>query len=130
MGQDLLNPPSVEGWHTGKEWINSGALMNRVNFVADYVRKTDLPGIQDIIKRITASADSNGKAITAEALVDRCLELMGPMQVADSTYQSLVRDAGSNGGLSWATDEEYAAFSKSVGDTMALIAGTREYRFE
>ena len=130
MGQDLLNPPSVEGWHTGKEWINSGALMNRVNFVADYVRKTDLPGIQDIIKRITASADSNGKAITAEALVDRCLELMGPMQVADSTYQSLVRDAGSNGGLSWATDEEYAAFSKSVGDTMALIAGTREYQFE
>ena len=26
MGQDLLNPPSVEGWHTGKEWINSGSL--------------------------------------------------------------------------------------------------------
>src|SRR5207249_12235316 len=27
MGQDLLNPPSVEGWHTGPEWINSGSLM-------------------------------------------------------------------------------------------------------
>src|SRR5262249_45820882 len=27
MGQDLLNPPSVEGWHTGQEWINSGSLM-------------------------------------------------------------------------------------------------------
>ena len=24
MGQELLNPPSVEGWHTGAEWINSG----------------------------------------------------------------------------------------------------------
>ena len=22
MGQDLLNPPTVEGWHTGKEWID------------------------------------------------------------------------------------------------------------
>jgi len=32
MGQDLLNPPSVEGWHTGKEWINSGSLMARINF--------------------------------------------------------------------------------------------------
>ncbi|GIT02316.1 MAG: hypothetical protein CM1200mP27_09410 [Chloroflexota bacterium] len=26
MGQDLLNPPSVEGWHTGEEWIDSGNL--------------------------------------------------------------------------------------------------------
>ncbi|HEY7494937.1 MAG TPA: DUF1800 domain-containing protein, partial [Candidatus Tectomicrobia bacterium] len=22
MGQDILNPPTVEGWHTGKEWID------------------------------------------------------------------------------------------------------------
>ena len=37
MGQDLLNPPSVEGWHTGAEWINSGSLMRRVNFTAELV---------------------------------------------------------------------------------------------
>ena len=24
IGQELLNPPTVEGWHTGKEWIDSG----------------------------------------------------------------------------------------------------------
>ena len=40
MGQDLLNPPSVEGWHTGKEWINSGSLMARINFVAEQVGNT------------------------------------------------------------------------------------------
>ena len=40
MGQDLLNPPSVEGWHTGKEWINSGSLMARINFVAEKVGDT------------------------------------------------------------------------------------------
>ena len=32
MGQDLLNPESVEGWHTGKEWINSGALIKPGQF--------------------------------------------------------------------------------------------------
>ena len=37
MGQDLMNPPSVEGWHTGAEWINSGSLMRRTNFFADLV---------------------------------------------------------------------------------------------
>ncbi|NJO33461.1 MAG: DUF1800 domain-containing protein, partial [Rhodospirillales bacterium] len=54
MGQDLLNPPSVEGWHTGKEWINSGALMARINFVAEQVGNTSLPGVQAIIKRLKA----------------------------------------------------------------------------
>ena len=37
MGQSILDPPSVEGWHTGLEWINSGALLARINFVADRV---------------------------------------------------------------------------------------------
>ena len=37
MGQDLLNPPSVEGWHTGSGWIDSGTLVSRINFVADQV---------------------------------------------------------------------------------------------
>jgi uncharacterized protein (DUF1800 family) len=35
MGQELLNPPSVEGWHTGKEWIDGGTLVQRINFTAD-----------------------------------------------------------------------------------------------
>ena len=37
MGQDLLNPPSVEGWHTGKEWIDTGCLVERINFAAQQV---------------------------------------------------------------------------------------------
>src|SRR5215470_12551302 len=49
MGQDLLNPPSVEGWHTGKEWINSGSLMSRINFAAQMVGNTDRPGVRFMI---------------------------------------------------------------------------------
>ena len=33
MGQGIFQPPSVEGWHEGAEWIDSGALVERVNFV-------------------------------------------------------------------------------------------------
>ncbi|MCI0440584.1 MAG: DUF1800 domain-containing protein, partial [Chloroflexi bacterium] len=32
MGQQLYNPPTVEGWHTGHEWIDGGTLNERVNF--------------------------------------------------------------------------------------------------
>ena len=125
MGQDLLNPPSVEGWHTGREWINSGALVRRVNFVADYVRDTSLPGIQDIVRRIT----SDGRAISVEALVDRCLELMGPVEVSEETRASLIKKAGGDAEVSWEADDQRVDVSRRIGEILALIAGTREYQF-
>ena len=40
QGQELLNPPSVESWHTGGEWIDGGALVRRVNFAAGLMGDT------------------------------------------------------------------------------------------
>ena len=87
MGQQLYDPPSVEGWHTGHEWINSGAFVQRVNFMADQLGDASLPGVQDIIRRI---ASSNGKGMSPDQLVDGCLEQMGPLQVKDSTRRELI----------------------------------------
>ncbi len=126
MGQEILDPPSVEGWHTGREWINSGSLVKRVNFVADRVNDVDLPGVQSMIRRI---AGSNGQSMSAEALVDHCLDLMGPIEVAESTKAELVTNVESEGAISWATDADYAKSSRRVGETLALIAATREYQF-
>ena len=125
MGQSILNPPSVEGWHTGKEWVNSGSLVRRVNFVADRVSNVELPGVQDII-RMVASTD---KAMAAEALVDRCLVQMGPLEVSESTHQELIAQAESEGPISLSTGAEYAGFAQRVGGMLALIAATREYQF-
>ena len=101
----ILDPPSVEGWQTGKEWINSGSLVGRVNFVADQVRNADLPGIRRAIKRIT----SNGTVMTAEGLVDRCLDLMGPLEVGEDTRKELVEQTESEGIISWATTKSTPA---------------------
>ena len=126
MGQELLNPPSVEGWHTGREWINSGTLMNRVNFVSAQVKDTGLPGVRDIVRRV---AESNGSDMTAEELVDGCLDLMGPLDVKAETRRELVEQAAGEGPVSWATEQDHAASSRRVGEVLALIAGTREYQF-
>ena len=126
MGQSILDPPSVEGWHTGKEWINSGSLVRRVNFVADRVSDIELPGVKSMVERV---ADSNGSAMTAGALVDQCLDLMGPIEVGEHTRGELLSHAESEGSISWATDEDYARSSRRVGDMLALIAATREYQF-
>jgi uncharacterized protein (DUF1800 family) len=84
MGQELMDPPSVEGWHTGKEWINSGALVKRVNFVSDTMSDVTLPGVKKIIGRV-----AEGSATTSpELLVERCLELMGPLPVKDKTREN------------------------------------------
>lgn len=125
MGQILMDPPSVEGWHTGKEWINSGAFINRVNFVADRIKDITLPGIQDVIRRIS---ESNGSAMSPSELVDQCLDMMGPLTVDPETHDELLEQAEYSAPISWSSKEEYAASSRLVSDIMALIAGTREYQ--
>ena len=127
MGQSLHDPPSVEGWHTGHEWINSGALVRRVNFMSDKFSDTSLPGVQDIIRRVAAS---NGTAMTADDLVDHCLDLMGPITVRDKTRQELVEYvAGEGGQVSWQSPEDFAHASRVTSKVLALISGTREYQF-
>ena len=124
QGQALLDPPSVEGWHTGGEWIDSGALLRRINFAADQMVKQELPGIQFIIERM-----SHHEALDAEGLVDGCLDLMGPVQVEEQTRRELIdhvsksEPANGNGG------GESRRFSDRVVGAMQIIASTREYQF-
>lgn len=129
MGQDILNPPSVEGWHTGKEWINSGALINRVNFVADRVRDTDLPGVKDIIKNVSLNVSFEESEVSSEEFVNRCLDQMGPLKVKDEVHAELVAHVGADGPISLPTDGNDLEFEKRVADLLALIAGTKEYQF-
>ena len=120
MGQDLLNPPSVEGWHTGEEWINSGSLMSRVNFAAEMVGNVDLPGVQDIIKRLKAQG-----TLTPEAFVDACLDLLGPLEMGAESRQELVEQAREGGALDW----NAADAGQRVAEMLQLIVAMREYQF-
>ena len=126
FGQDLLNPPTVEGWHTGYEWINSGALVSRVNYTANQFRRSNTPGIDRLIDRIVSSSSS---AMSPEQLVEKCLDLMGPLPVRKQTKRELVDHVSSQGKISWATPGDHAKSSQRTRDLMALIAGTREYQF-
>jgi hypothetical protein len=123
MGQDLLNPPSVEGWHTGKEWINSGSLMARINFVAERIGDTSLPGVRAIIDRLKMRG-----SLSPEQLVDGCLDLLGPVEVGADTKQQLLAQANEWGQISWSNGEAQAA-DRHVGEMLQLIVATREYQF-
>ena len=121
MGQELLNPPSVEGWHSGVEWINSGALMKRTNFVADMVNDVHRPGIRKIID------SAQEQATSAEALVDACLDLLGPLQFNEGTRAELVAHAEQNGVCG--NGKSDAESAQQVAEMLQLIVSTREYMF-
>jgi hypothetical protein len=121
MGQELLNPPSVEGWHTGKEWIDGGTLVERINFTADRVGDINYPGIQDIITKLA----SEGPTVSPEALVDGCLRLLGHYALADETHRMLVEHARKHGELHTNTAE----FPQQVAEMLQLIVATKEYLY-
>ena len=124
MGQFLCDPPSVEGWHYGDEWIDSGSLVKRINFCADAVSTIDYPGVQAIIKRVRDKGNLN-----PVDFVDACLDLLGPIAVNDGTRDELLALAEKDGDLRWDTDEAAGAAPQRIGDMLALIASTREYQF-
>ena len=124
MGQDLLNPPSVEGWHTGPEWINSGSLMARINFVAGLVGDPSLPGVRAIIDRLKTKG-----TLSPEQLVDGCLDLLGPVEVSAETRRELVAQAKEWGQTGWASETSSKTADKRVGEMLQLIVATREYQF-
>ena len=124
MGQDLLNPPSVEGWHTGPEWINSGSLMARINFVAGLVGDPSLPGVRAIIDRLKTKG-----TLSPEQLVDGCLDLLGPVEVSPETRTELVAQAKEWGQTGWASETSAKTADKRVGEMLQLIVATREYQF-
>ena len=124
MGQDLLNPPSVEGWHTGVEWINSGSLMRRVNFTADLIGDTQRPGIQSMINRLREQG-----ATSPEQLVDGCLDLLGPLEVADESRKELIDFVSESGSANWDSEAATAESTQRVGELLQLIVSLREYQY-
>ncbi len=121
MGQSILDPPSVEGWYTGQEWINSGSLLARINFVADRVADTSLPGIQSIISDMKSEG-----VVSPEQLVDSCLDHMGFVELGPETREQLLEHAKGGGDLDWSNE---AATGERIGEVLALVGATTEYQF-
>jgi len=121
MGQDLLNPPSVEGWHTGKEWIDTGILVERVNWAAAQVGDIDKPGVRKIVDRLRAMGE-----LSPEQFVDQTLDLIGPLDVSERNRDALIAFAQKGGALNLAGGDRAA--EQRVGEMLSLVVATREFQ--
>ena len=120
MGQKLLDPPSVEGWHTGEEWITSGSLVDRVNFAAQRLGDPSNPGVKHLVSRVNNDSDSSDPG----DLVAACLEVLGPMDVSDDTRTLLV-DLATRG---IETEPSGSASQDLILSIFKLIVSSREYQ--
>ena len=124
MGQEPLNPPTVEGWHTGKEWVDSGTLIERINYASTRVGDPVKPGVRSIRERLTAGR----AALTPDELVDGCLELIGCYEVSDITREGLVEYAGQIDGHQLDAEKGREAFGQTVASMLTFIVSTPDFQ--
>ena len=112
MGQHLTNPPSVEGWHEGEEWIETGALVERVNFAAEQLGNLEMPGVISMIDKVLLEAKEGND------IPELCLKQMGNLDVKDS-IMSILQDTVEKSGT---------VGRETVEDIFRVIAASPEYQ--
>ncbi len=121
MGQELLNPPTVEGWHTGREWIDSAFLVERVNFAAEKLGDSSAPGIAEIASRIRSGHTS----ASAADLLDACAAEAGGVNLNESTRSAILNELSVQDEIACEGPE----LDDAVAEALALIGASREYQF-
>ena len=87
MGQELSNPSSVEGWHEGQEWINTGALIERINFASEHLGNNQNPGIKELIRDIEGYISNEDDP---EQTLDACLIHMGSLKLSENSRSAIL----------------------------------------
>ncbi|MBI2965054.1 MAG: DUF1800 domain-containing protein [Chloroflexi bacterium] len=123
MGQQLLNPPTVEGWHPGREWIDSAYLIERVNFAADMLGDPSAPGVVAISRRIAGGRSG----IEALALVDAVLYEMGALMLSPAAKQAIIENLELVGEVACNPPE---VFANTVARVCRTISTAREFQLE
>lgn len=119
MGQQLLNPPSVEGWHEGVEWLDSGTLLERVNFASKYLGSPDQPCINGVVSDLEEYEPSE---ITVNHIVETCLNQLGYFYINEETKH------GISEGLSDKYNNPENDIPRVATDAIRLIVSSKEFQ--
>jgi uncharacterized protein (DUF1800 family) len=114
MGQQLFEPPDVNGWELGRGWFSTGAMLARMNFAAQLATNQKF-NLRDV-------ARAAGK--TPEALLSFVLDRLTPAEFASSSYSALLDYA--RGGINWTGSDDQLA-TKTSG-LVHLIVGSGDYQ--
>ena len=114
MGQQLFEPPDVNGWELGRGWFSTGGMLARMNFAAQLATNQKF--------NLRELARAEGK--TPEALLSFVLDRLTPSDFAPSSYNALLDYA--RGGITWTGSDDQLA-TKTSG-LVHLIVGSGDYQ--
>ena len=125
MGQWLNNPPSVEGWHQGADWLDTGTVVERVNFATQQLGDASKPGVQAMIERIASQSE---QVSSPEGLVEACLDQVGALVVSEDTLSELVEFASIAGDDSLASDSPDEEARQRIVEVLQMVAATQVFQ--
>jgi uncharacterized protein (DUF1800 family) len=114
MGQQLFEPPDVNGWELGQGWFSTGGMLARMNFAAALATNQKF-NLRDI---------SRGNGRTPEALLSHIMDLLTPPSSAGDTYNALLDYTRAGG--SWTGSD--AQLATKASGLVHLIVGSGDYQ--
>ncbi len=115
MGQQLYEPPDVNGWELGPGWFSTASMLSRMNFAATLMSN----------QRFNLQQASVQARNTPEALLDLHLKRFSPMPLPDNTRTAMLDYLRQNAAYPL-TDATLANKAAGLG---RLIVGSAEYQF-
>ena len=114
MGQQLYEPPDVNGWETGPGWISTSSMLSRMNFAST------LAGNQ----RFNLARDAQPFRATPERVLEYMLTRFRTMNYPTSATNAMIEYLRST---PWTGND--AQLQQRVPGLTRLIVGSGEYQF-
>jgi uncharacterized protein (DUF1800 family) len=114
MGQQLYEPPDVNGWELGPGWFSTGGMLARMNFAAQ------LASNQKFVLRDA----SRGSKESPETLLDFALTSLSLPELAENERSSLLNYVRAGG--AWVGSE--TQLLNKTGGLFHLLSGSGEYQ--
>ena len=115
MGQQLYEPPDVNGWALGPEWISTASMLSRMNFASTLMSN----------QRFNLQQASRDHRSSPEAMLDFQLRRFTPAPLSNEVRTALT-DFLRQGAAYPLSD---AALASKASGLARLLVGSAEYQF-
>ncbi len=115
MGQNLFEPPDVNGWALGAEWFSTSSMLTRMNFSATLAAN----------QRINLARDAQPYRQSPDQVLNYMLERFQSMGFDSAATTAMMEYLRSGAGWTGAD----AQLQQRVPGLMRLIVGAGEYQF-
>ena len=115
MGQQLFEPPDMNGWDLGPGWFSTGSMLARMNFAAQLASN----------QKFNLRDAARSQASAPETLVDHVLDQLTPPDYSASSRGLLLDYART--GAAWPLSD--AQLATKVAGLVHLVVGSGEYQF-